>query len=101
MGNTWAEGGLWLLTPWIWYSYEPECVIETEPNAAFKIRNLSPFPTHTFEVASAQCINALIGLADLRLKFVSELEITFAKKLRCLYMYASSQKFSFLFLFRL
>lgn len=58
------------MTPWIWYSYEPECVVETEPNAAFKIRNLSPFPTDIFEVASAQYINALMGLANLRIKFV-------------------------------
>lgn len=47
-----------------------ECVIETEPNAAFRTRNLSPFPTAIFEVASAQYRTALIGLADWRITFV-------------------------------
>lgn len=69
VGNTWTEGVLWLLTLWIWCSYETRVCYWTEPNAAFKTRNLSPFPTAIFEVASAQYITALIGLADLRIIF--------------------------------
>lgn len=71
-----------------------ECVAETELNAAFKTRDLSPFPTAMFEVASAQCVTALIGLADLRVICVSglELEDAFSKKPTCLHLCASIQK---------
>lgn len=41
-----------------------EGVIESEPNAAFKTRVLSSFPTAIFELASVQYITALIRLAD-------------------------------------
>lgn len=46
-----------------------ECVIDAEPNPAFKSSNLSPFPTAIFEVASARYRTALIRLADLRIIF--------------------------------